>query len=108
MILSNKLNQINLSYRQLVKKSRNLSKNLNKTAKNEIKPNDERLDKKIDRDSDSFNNYFDDFAKFCEDYKNYAYKIFLKIQYSKMKNPENDESKSANSALFCLRYYFSH
>ena len=103
MVLSKKLNQLNTAYKLLDKQSRDFSKIVHKAEKNQSKLTDDKSDKKSEAQSSSFKNYFNEFYKFCEDYKNYAREIYLKLQNVKKSfDSEDIENKRSNSSLYCL------
>ncbi len=100
MVLSKKLSQLNTAYKLLDKQSRDFSKIVHKAEK---KQSDDKSDKKCEAQSSSFKNYFIEFSKFCEDYKDYAREIFFKIKNIKKNfDSEDIEKKRSNSSLYCL------
>jgi len=108
LILNNKINQIQCSYRLLEKENKKLSKAFLCPEKVKSKLKVPLAPNKFDKQSDDFKNYFNECVKSCEEFKNYACEVYRKICNSKSElnsigGNESDECKRSNPSLFCLR-----
>jgi hypothetical protein len=108
LILSNKINQIQCSYRLLEKENKKLSKAFFNPKKVKSKSKESLTANKFDEQSDTFKNYFNECVKSCEEFKNYACEVYRKINNSKTElcsvgSNDSDECKRSNPSLFCLR-----